>query len=160
MKKFNTRRSRLSSPWVYLALVYAFSWAFTISAAISGVSLTESSALMVVYALGGLGPAAAAILLITLTQDQEGRRDYWHRIVAFRRIPVRWYGVVFLTVPAITGLAALVDRVLGGHGLRLEAAARFVERPCRSCPSHSSSCSSGRCRRRSAGGATPWTVFN
>ena len=123
------RSSKLSRPWVYFALVYGLSWAFTIPAAISGVSLTDSTALMVIYALGGLGPAAAAILLITLTQDREGRRDYWRRIVDFRRIPLRWYGVILLTVPAITGLAALVDRLLGGEGLRLEAAARFVEQP-------------------------------
>jgi len=123
------RSSRLSSPWVYFALVYGFSWVFTIPVAISGVSLTDSTALMGIYALGGLGPAAAAILLTVLTQNQEGRREYWRRIVDFRRIPLRWYGVILLTVPAITGLAALVDRLLGGEGLRLEAAARFVEQP-------------------------------
>jgi membrane protease YdiL (CAAX protease family) len=123
------RSSRLSSPWVYFALVYGFSWAFTIPAAISGVSLSDSTALMVIYGLGGLGPAAAAILLTTLTRDGEGRRKYWRRIVDFRRIPLRWYGVILLTGPAITGLAALVDRLLGGEGLRLEAAARFVEQP-------------------------------
>jgi membrane protease YdiL (CAAX protease family) len=49
--------------------------------------------------------------------------------VDFRRIPLKWYGVIFLTVPVITALAALVDRLLGGRGLRLEAAARFLEQP-------------------------------
>jgi len=54
--------------------------------------------------------------------------------VDFRRIPLRWYGVIFLTVPAITALAALVDRLLGGQGLRLEAAARFLEQPLQVLP--------------------------
>ena len=65
---------------------------FTIPAALSGANLTESPVLMVAYALGGLGPAVAAILLTYLTQDREGRRDYWRRIVDFRRIPLKWYG--------------------------------------------------------------------
>jgi len=127
--KIGISRSKLSNPWVYFALVYALSWIFTIPAALSGVSLRESSTLMVIYALGGLGPAVSAILLTYLTQDREGRRDYWRRVVDFRRIPLKWYGVIFLTVPVITALAALVDRLLGGRGLRLEAAARFLEQP-------------------------------
>jgi membrane protease YdiL (CAAX protease family) len=128
------RDSKLSSPWAYFALVYIFSWVFTIPAALSGASLRESPTLMVIYGLGGLGPAVSAILLTYLTQGREGRRDYWQRIVGFRRIPLRWYGVIFLTVPAITALAALVDRLLGGQGLRLEAAARFLEQPLQVLP--------------------------
>jgi len=57
------RSSKLSSPWVYFALVYIFSWGFTIPAALSGASLRESPTLMVIYGLGGLGPAVSAILL-------------------------------------------------------------------------------------------------
>jgi membrane protease YdiL (CAAX protease family) len=128
------RASKLSSPWAYFALVYILSWGFTIPAALSGVSLDQSPVLMVIYALGGLGPALAAILLTYLTRGREGRRDYWRRIVDLRRIPLKWYGVIFLTVPAITGLAALVDRLLGGQGLRLEAAARLLEQPLQVVP--------------------------
>ena len=128
------RSSKLSSPWTYFALVYLFSWAFTIPAALSGANLRESPALMVIYGLGGLGPAVSAILLTYLTQGRAGRRDYWRRIVDFRRIPLGWYGVIFLTVPAITALAALADRLLGGWGIRLEAAARFLEQPLQVLP--------------------------
>jgi uncharacterized protein len=122
-------RTKLSSPWAYSALVYVYSWAITIPAALSGLRLDESPALMVVYALGGIGPAVVAILLTHLTRDRGGRRDYWRRIVDFKRIPLKWYGVILLTVPALTALAALVDRLLGGQGLRLEAAARIVDQP-------------------------------
>lgn len=127
--KFSLRSARLSSPWAYIILVYLFSWAFTIPAALSGVSLDESAALMVTYALGGLGPAIAAVLLVYLTQDREGHRDYWRRIVDYKRITPRWYCAIFLTVPVITALAGLVDRLFGGQGLRPEAAARLLEQP-------------------------------
>jgi membrane protease YdiL (CAAX protease family) len=127
-------RSKLTSPWAYLALACVFSWVFTIPAALSGVSLQESPTLMVIYGLGGLGPAVSAILLTYITRGREGRRDYWRRIVDFKRIPLRWYGVILLTVPAITAMAAMADRLLGGQGLQLEAAARFLEQPLQALP--------------------------
>jgi membrane protease YdiL (CAAX protease family) len=119
----------LTSPWVYLAVAYTLSWAFTIPAALSRASLTESPLLMVVYALGGLGPAAAAIGLVYLTHDADARRDYWRRIVDPRRIGPAWYGVLFLLVPALTAMAALLDWALAGQGLELALAARWLEQP-------------------------------
>jgi uncharacterized protein len=124
-----TVQSKLTGPWLYFALVYLFSWAFTIPVALSGLNLLESPRLMVVYALGGLGPAVTAILLVYHTQDREGRRDYWRRIIDYKRIPLRWYGVIFLLVPAITGLAALLDWRLGGSGLNAEPAVRLMGQP-------------------------------
>jgi membrane protease YdiL (CAAX protease family) len=127
--KYSSTRSRYASPWRYFALVFVLSWSFTIPAALSGVNLTDSPLLMVVYALGGLGPAIAAILLTYLSRDRAAWRDYWRRIVDFKRIPLRWYGVIFLLVPAITATAALMDWFLGGRGIELELAARFLEQP-------------------------------
>ncbi|MEJ2262283.1 MAG: type II CAAX endopeptidase family protein [Anaerolineales bacterium] len=127
--KYNSTRSRYTGPWVYFALVFALSWSFTIPAALSGANLTESPLLMIIYALGGLGPAVAAILLTYLSRDPAGWRDYWRRIVDVKRIPLRWYGVIFLLVPAITATAALMDWLLGGQGLQLELAARLLQQP-------------------------------
>jgi membrane protease YdiL (CAAX protease family) len=127
--KFSSTRSRYASPWIYFALVFVLSWSFTIPAALSGVNLTESLLLMVVYALGGLGPAIAAILLTYLSRDQAAWRDYWRRIVDVKRIPLRWYAVILLLVPAITATAALMDWFLGGRGLQLELAARLLQQP-------------------------------
>ena len=121
--KQDSRGPRYSSPWIYFALVFVFSWSFTIPAALSGVNLTASPLLMAIYALGGLGPAVAAILLTYLSRDRAVWRDYWRRIVDVKRIPIRWYGVIFLLVPAIPSPAALMDWLLGGQGLQLELAA-------------------------------------
>ena len=127
--KHNSSCSRYSSPWAYFVLVFVFSWIFTIPAALSGVNLTESPLLIVVYALGGLGPGVAAILLTYFSRDPVVWRDYWSRIVDFKRIPLRWYGVIFLLVPAITATAALMDWFLGGRGIELEMAGRFLQQP-------------------------------
>ena len=117
-----------SSPWLFFGLAYGLSWLLWIPAALLGKAEPATLVLLLHY-LGGLMPPLVAIVLTYVTQDREGRRDYWRRIVDFRRIPLKWYGVILLTVPAITALAALVDRLWGGHGLRLELAARFLERP-------------------------------
>lgn len=127
--RHNSSRSRYSSPWAYFVVVFAVSWSFTVPAALSAVNLTESPLLMIVYALGGLGPAVAAILLTYLSRDPVVWRDYWRRIVDFKRISLRWYGVIFLLVPAITAIAALMDWFLGGRGIELDLGARFLQQP-------------------------------
>lgn len=62
-----------------------------------------------------------AIALIYLTQDREGQRDYWKRLIDFRRISPGWYAVTLLTVPVLTTLAVLLDVLSGGRGAHLEA---------------------------------------
>lgn len=59
---------------------------------------------------------ATGITFTYLTRDKEGRRDYWKRVVSFKHIPARWYLVIFLFVPVLNGLAALVDVLTGGTG--------------------------------------------
>jgi membrane protease YdiL (CAAX protease family) len=73
--------------------------------------------------LGGVG-------LTYLTQGKEGRRDYWLRIIDPNRIGGKWYLVIFLFVPVLTALAALIDILFGGSGATLEEAAiRFLRDP-------------------------------
>jgi membrane protease YdiL (CAAX protease family) len=60
---------------------------------------------------------------------RDSQRDYWRRLIDLRRIGVGWYGVIFLMVPVLAGLAALGDVLLGGAGARLETAAGLSTRP-------------------------------
>jgi membrane protease YdiL (CAAX protease family) len=115
-----TKPLNRKSSWAFFGLVYAWSWSFGIVAALSRL---ESDAPLVVAlrVLSGIGPMVVAIALTYATQDHEGRRDYWMRVIDFRRISLRWYAVVLLAVPAITGLAALLDILMGGQEAHLEA---------------------------------------
>ncbi|HEY76297.1 MAG TPA: CPBP family intramembrane metalloprotease [Thermoflexia bacterium] len=115
-----TSRRALAGPWYFFALAFGLSWLFWIPAALSGQGTDMSSARLLLY-LGGLGPPLAGILLTHLTRDREGRWDYWRHVVDFKRIGAGWYGVILLTVPALTGLAALLDVLLGGSPPQLEA---------------------------------------
>jgi membrane protease YdiL (CAAX protease family) len=70
------------------------------------------------------------IVFTYLTREKEGRRDYWRRVIGFKRIPARWYLVVFLFVPILNGLAALMDSLTGGTGGTWgDAAPNFLTNP-------------------------------
>ena len=97
---------RLSNPWFFFVLTYGFSWVSWIPAALLAQSTASSLAMILRYA-GGLGPAIAGILLTYLTQGPDGRRDYWKRIIDFKRIGGLWYLITLLAVPVLTILAML-----------------------------------------------------
>jgi membrane protease YdiL (CAAX protease family) len=76
----------------------------------------ESAGGLVLVLLAGAGPMVTGIAFTYLTRDKAGRRDYWKRIIDYKRIPFKWYLVIFLFVPALNSLAALLDRMIGGSG--------------------------------------------
>lgn len=106
--------SKLSSPWLFFAATFAWTWSFWILAVVLGLGNTAAG--VVLSLLGVLGPMVAGIGLTYLTYDQEGRRDYWRRVIDFRRIGVKWYLVILLFAPILNILAALLDMLLGGSG--------------------------------------------
>lgn len=61
--------------------------------------------------LGLLGPMVTGIGFTYLTQNKAGQRDYWRRIIDLRRIELKWFLMLLLFVPALNGLAALIDVV-------------------------------------------------
>jgi membrane protease YdiL (CAAX protease family) len=121
-------RSKLGGPWPYFALAYGLSWLFWIPAALLGRDASTLPVAPLLY-MGGLGPPVAAIALTYLTQGREGRRDFWTRIVDFRRIGVDWYLVIVLTFPLLTGLAVVLHLLTGGTMPPSETAARFLSQP-------------------------------
>jgi len=113
-KKTGTN-STLSSPWTFFAVTFAWTWLFWLLAAGLGVGMADAAG-GPLLGLGILGPMLAGIGFTYLTRDREGRRDYWRRIVDFRRIHSRWYLTIFLSVPILIAMAALLDVLLGGSG--------------------------------------------
>jgi len=106
--------------WLFFGLAYGWTWVFWVPPALLGLRVDEMP-VPVLVALGGVGPAVAAISLVYLAGDRHARRDFWARVFDFRRIGLRWHSVVFLTVPVLTAAAALLDIVGGGSGAQLEA---------------------------------------
>jgi membrane protease YdiL (CAAX protease family) len=113
---------------LFFVAAFGLSWSFWALAALystqDGTLLTQ-----ILHYAGGLQPFAVTIALVYFRHTPDFRRSFWRRAIELRRIDARWYGVVLLTVPILTALGALVDKVLGGGGLKLEAAERFVAQP-------------------------------
>ena len=85
-------------PWLFFALTFGLTWLFWIPAALSGAAEPAFPILFLHY-LGGLMPTLVAVALIHLRHSREVRRDYWQRVVGFKRVSGGWYAVILLTVP-------------------------------------------------------------
>lgn len=115
-------------PWLFLGLTLGLTWSVGLLAAVIDASIPAWGVTMLHY-LGGIMPLAVAVGLTHLKHDRPFRRDFWQRIIDFRRISFGWYLVIFLYAPVKSSMAALIDRVLGGQGIALEAVSRFMEQP-------------------------------
>jgi membrane protease YdiL (CAAX protease family) len=124
----NKPTPRIQNLWLFFILTFVFSWLFWII----GILLHEtepSTPVTVFHYIGGSIPPLMAILLIYVRHTPEDQRDYWQRVIGFKRIGVKWYAVILLTAPTLAGLGALLDVIAGGKGAVPEAAARFTSHP-------------------------------
>ncbi len=128
MVQSKTPTLRIKILWLFFILTFIFSWLFWII----GVLLHEAEHaihVQVFHYIGGAIPPLMAILLIYRLHTPEERRDYWQRVIGFKRIGIKWYAVIFLAAPVLAGLGALLDMVIGGKGAAPEMAARFISHP-------------------------------
>lgn len=117
-----------ASPLPYFALALGLMALLSVPGVLLQGRLPRAVVLVLVYG-GCLSPAAASLFLALRAPSRAFRADFLRRIVDFRRIPVRWYLFIGLFFPSATLVGALVDRLAGGSGLALEAAARLAVQP-------------------------------
>jgi membrane protease YdiL (CAAX protease family) len=117
-----------SSPWKFFGLTFLFTWACWIPAGLSYFREFSSLTSILHYA-GGLMPTLVALFLLYRYKDPEGRKDYWRRLIDFKRIGKVWYGVIFITIPLLTIIGITADIILGGKGADLETARGFIQSP-------------------------------
>jgi membrane protease YdiL (CAAX protease family) len=128
-------KSILATPWIFFVATFAWTWLFWGVAILLGANM-ETAMGLVLLLLGVMGPMVTGIGFTYLTRDKEGRRDYWKRIISFKRIPAKWYLVIFLFVPVLNILAVLLDVLTGGSGATWgEAALNLVSTPLSIIPS-------------------------
>jgi len=107
--------SLFSNPWLFFGVTFAWTWAFLGVAIWLKVSV-ETPLGFALFMLGILGPTVTGIGFTYLTKNRAGQRDYWLRVIDARRIGLKWWLILLLFVPALNGLAALIDLGLGGAG--------------------------------------------
>lgn len=101
---------KLAQPWIYFLATYAWTWFFFGIAYLMGVSAESGSRVGVTLVLLALsGPAVMGIAFVYLALNEEGQKDYWRRIVDFKRISFKFYLIIFLLIPALSILAAILS---------------------------------------------------
>ena len=118
-----TTKTTLKNPWIYILATFAWTWLFWGVGILLGVSM-ESAEGFLILLVGVMGPMITGIAFTYLTKDKDGRRDYWKRVIDFKRISAKWYLVIFLFVPTLNILAATLDGLTGGGGTTLGESAQ------------------------------------
>jgi len=126
MNKNNASRS--SSPLLFFGLTFLLTWGCWLPAGLLSKRQYNLLSNILHYA-GGMMPMLVALSLLYLFGSQQERKDYWQRLIDFRRISKTWYAVVLLTVPVLTAIGIVIDIFLGGIGAELEAASNILSNP-------------------------------
>jgi membrane protease YdiL (CAAX protease family) len=106
-------------------MALGWSWLFWIPIAVFGINVTMLPGVLL-FAIGGLGPVLSAIILTLMTRSREKWQDYWRRVIDFKRIPLKWYAVIFLLAPLYSILALLTGFLINRNIPRLETAASYL----------------------------------
>lgn len=75
------------------------------------------------------GPSAAGVILVQLTYTPQARRDFWRRVIDFKRISAGWYLFIILILPALLAASILLDVLLGGSFPELPNLSRVLAQP-------------------------------
>ncbi|HSM56925.1 MAG TPA: hypothetical protein VK879_12310, partial [Candidatus Sulfomarinibacteraceae bacterium] len=116
-----------AQPWRFLALTLGLTWLLGFSAVALQGQLPPGVVVLLAYS-GGLAPIAVALAL-AIRHGPSYARDFWRRIIDWRRIGWRWLAVILLFVPLKTALAVLIDVAQGGWGIAPEEISRLLAQP-------------------------------
>jgi uncharacterized protein len=97
------QRPLLANPWIYFVATYAWTWLFfgiALALGISGETGKITGATLVLLALGG--PTIVAVIFSYFALNANGRKDYWKRIADYKRIPIKWYLIIFFLIPGVS----------------------------------------------------------
>ena len=108
-------KDRLRSPWAFFLATFAWSWLFWGIAILSGANMETGEGIGLLL-IGVTAPTLMGVAFTWLTRGRDERLGFVRRIISVRRIPLRWWAVILLSVPALNGLAILLDIVTGGGG--------------------------------------------
>jgi uncharacterized protein len=115
-------------PWRFFGIAFIISWGFWLSGALAGLAFTDPL-MLVLFVLGGAGPALAALSLAYRERGRSGLRDIWRRLIDARRVNREWYLLILLAVLLPHLGMVLLDRLLWGSGGNLADAGRFLVAP-------------------------------
>jgi len=75
------------------------------------------------------GPSLAGMILVQLTYTREARRDFWRRVIDFKRISVGWYFLIILIFPVLTAISIFLDVLMKGSFPEMPNLGRIFAQP-------------------------------
>jgi len=112
---------------LFFVLTLGWTWLFWGLAVAAGRPIDHVFT-AVLTALGGVGPMAAAIILLFTVNSPAERRDFAVRLLHPRRIGPVWWGVIFLFTPLLTLGAFLLSALIFGTPFRINPEGEFLSR--------------------------------
>ena len=98
---------------VFFILTFSLSWLGWIPTALFGEEVL-SSLWVVPFLLGGFGPSAAGVIQLYRTREPQDVKEFWARLLDFKRISPGWYLGIFISFPILLGTAVGFHVLLGG----------------------------------------------
>ena len=92
--------------WLFFILALAWSWLFWIPLIFLKLVFNTMPGI-ILYSIGGLGPALSAIYLVRTTQEKDERREFWQRVIDYKRVPWHWL-LVSLFIPLLIAILTVL----------------------------------------------------
>jgi membrane protease YdiL (CAAX protease family) len=112
--------SRQVLPWakehpvvLYFTLAYAISWVIVSPLVASAQGFIDVPVPFALHYLNDYAPLLAAVITTRITDEAEGLRGLFRRMIKWR-VGLGWVLVAAFSMPAVFGLAALIVRAEGG----------------------------------------------
>ncbi len=111
MNKPTIQQTGLSGTWGFFILSFIFSW--LVWGAMLAFPL-PGNLMLPLLILGAFGPTFAAIYLVQRYGNSAAKHDFWSRVFSVKRVPILWWLVILLIMPAIYFLGYYIYSFFGG----------------------------------------------
>jgi len=92
--------------WLFFILALGWSWLFWIPLIFLKLVFNTMPGI-ILYSIGGLGPALSAIYLVRTTQAKDERREFWQRVIDYKRVPWHWF-LASLFIPVLIAMLTVL----------------------------------------------------
>jgi membrane protease YdiL (CAAX protease family) len=91
---------------LFFILALGWSWLFWIPLIFLKLVFNTTPGI-ILYSIGGLGPVLSAIYLVRTTQAKDERREFWQRVIDYKRVPWHWF-LASLFIPLLIAILTLL----------------------------------------------------
>ncbi|PKO14607.1 MAG: hypothetical protein CVU39_14110 [Chloroflexi bacterium HGW-Chloroflexi-10] len=114
--------------WLFFIIALGWSWLFWIPIIFLKLVFNTMPGI-ILYSIGGLGPVLSAIYLVHTTQQKDDKREFWRRVIDFKRVPVRWFFVSLFVPPLIAIFSVLVSLFLSNEYTQWQPMWLLIQNP-------------------------------